>query len=224
MGAGKEKMVRGDTEDSDIVLGILEAIDSGEPVTQRAVANELGIALGLVNAYLKRCMKKGWVKVGEAPARRYAYYLTPKGFAEKSKLTASYLSHSFSFFRTARADCDAVLVEAGKRKMLRLALVGASDLVEIMRVCAREQPARLTAVVDHDKTGHWAGLPIVAGYDQLVDVDAVIVTDLIAPQRIFGEAVEALGQDRVFIPAMLRRRGMRKIAAQPQPGLRSHSS
>ena len=63
-----------------------------------------------VNAYLKRCVKKGLVKVSGAPARRYAYYLTPQGFAEKSRLTVEYLSSSFSFFRQAREDCSAVLL------------------------------------------------------------------------------------------------------------------
>lgn len=220
MAAGNGKVSRGDTGDSEIVLGILEAIDSGQPVTQRVVASELGIALGLVNAYLKRCMKKGLVKVGEAPARRYAYYLTPKGFAEKSKLTASYLSHSFSFFRTARSECESVLAEAAKRKMLRLALVGASDLAEIVRVCVRDQAVQLVAVVDPAKSGDWAGLPVVARYDQLDGVDAVIVTDLTDPRKVFDEAVLAMGPDRVFIPAMLQRRGPRKIAAasQPDPG------
>ncbi len=73
--------------------------------SQRHIAAELGIALGLVNAYLKRCIKKGWVKVNQAPARRYAYYLTPQGFTEKSRLTVDYLSSSFPFFRRAKADC-----------------------------------------------------------------------------------------------------------------------
>jgi DNA-binding MarR family transcriptional regulator len=61
-----------------ILLGLLEAVAVDGGRTQRRLAAELGIAVGLVNAYLKRCVKKGLVKVSEAPARRYAYYLTPK--------------------------------------------------------------------------------------------------------------------------------------------------
>ena len=73
-------------EDERIVLNLLNSVDDGAQ-SQRRIAEELGIALGLVNAYLKRCIKKGLVKVSQAPARRYAYYLTPEGFAEKSRLT-----------------------------------------------------------------------------------------------------------------------------------------
>jgi hypothetical protein len=74
------------------VLGLLESVERDGAQSQRKLASDLGIALGLVNAYLKRCVKKGLLKIGQAPARRYAYYLTPHGFAEKSRLYASYLT------------------------------------------------------------------------------------------------------------------------------------
>src|SRR3972149_9861076 len=76
-----------DAEKARVMLGLLESVERDGGQSQRRLASELGIALGLVNAYLKRCIKKGLVKVSEAPARRYAYYLTPQGFAEKSRLT-----------------------------------------------------------------------------------------------------------------------------------------
>src|SRR5216110_111601 len=88
--------------DDRILLGLLESVERDGGQSQRRIASDLGVALGLVNAYLKRCVKKGLVKIGQAPARRYAYYLTPHGFAEKSRLTVEYLSSSFSFFRRAR--------------------------------------------------------------------------------------------------------------------------
>ena len=44
----------------------------------------MGVALGLANSYLKRCIRKGFIKITEAPANRYLYYLTPQGFAEKA--------------------------------------------------------------------------------------------------------------------------------------------
>ena len=84
-----------------IVLGLLESVERDGAQSQRKLASDLGIALGLVNAYLKRCVKKGLLKIGQAPARRYAYYLTPHGFTEKSRLTVEYLSYSFTLFRRA---------------------------------------------------------------------------------------------------------------------------
>src|SRR5262250_3024708 len=101
-------------EDDRIVLNLLNSVDDGAQ-SQRRIAEDLGIALGLVNAYLKRCVKKGLVKVSQAPARRYAYYLTPRGFTEKSRLTVEYLSYSFALFRRAKADCMATLESARER-------------------------------------------------------------------------------------------------------------
>src|SRR5881394_1935399 len=98
--------------DDRILLDLLESLERNGGQGQRRIASELGIALGLVNAYLKRCVKKGLVKISDAPARRYAYYLTPHGFAEKSRLTVQYLSDSFSFFRKAKSDCARVFDEA----------------------------------------------------------------------------------------------------------------
>ena len=102
-------------ENERIVLDLLTSVEHDGKRSQRHIAAELGIALGLVNAYLKRCIKKGLVKVHDAPTRRYAYYLTPHGFAEKSRLTVQYLSDSFSFFRSAKADCARVLEAAQAR-------------------------------------------------------------------------------------------------------------
>ena len=114
-----------------ITLGLLDAVHQNSEVSQRRLSSELGIALGLTNAYLRRCVRKGWVKMKAAPANRYAYYLTPKGFAEKSRLTAGYLSRSLSFYREARNECDALLEECGKRDWTRIALYGAGDLAEM---------------------------------------------------------------------------------------------
>lgn len=119
------RVQHGDDETNDrIILDLLNSVETDGARSQRHIAAELGIALGLVNAYLKRCVKKGLVKVSDAPARRYAYYLTPQGFAEKSRLTVDYLSASFGFFRQAKADCTRVFEAAQERGFRRLVLAG----------------------------------------------------------------------------------------------------
>src|SRR5215510_16125972 len=131
-----ERLVETEHENERIVLGLLSSVESDGARSQRRIAAELGIARGLVNAYLKRCVKKGLVKVHEVPARRYAYYLTPQGFAEKSRLTVQYLSDSFTFFRQARTDCAALFATAHARGFARVVIAGKSDLAEIARICA----------------------------------------------------------------------------------------
>src|ERR1700684_881841 len=123
-----------------LVLGLLTSVEADGARSQRRIAADLGVALGLVNAYLKRSIKKGLVKVSQAPARRYAYYLTPQGFSEKSRLTIKYLSSSFSLFRKAKEDFAKVFDLARARGMERIVLAGKSDLSEIAILCAVDRP------------------------------------------------------------------------------------
>ena len=198
-------------EDNRIVLGVLSSVEDGA-TSQRRIASELGVALGLVNAYLKRCVKKGLVKVSAAPTRRYAYYLTPKGFAEKSRLTVDYLSSSFSFFRRARSDCANVLAEIVASSSSGVAvLAGISDLAEIAIICALEGNITIAAVVDPkaDVT-KFMGVPVVTSFNAVaVEVGAVIVTDLSAPRQTFDDAVGRFGMERVWSPALL---GLRPVS------------
>ncbi len=188
------------------MLGLLDAVEQDRAISQRYLASELGIALGLVNAYLKRCIKKGLVKVGQAPARRYAYYLTPQGFAEKSRLTVEYLSYSFSFFRQAKTDCSTLLQVAKTRGVSRILLAGLSDLAEIAALCAIEQRIGIVGLVQDAVTEEqFIGMPIFADFDAVsVAFDCVLVTDVVDARRICDTAVAQFGADRVIIPQLLR--------------------
>jgi DNA-binding MarR family transcriptional regulator len=204
-----------DIEKSRIVLGLLESVERDGAASQRRLAADLGIALGLVNAYLKRCMKKGWVKVTEAPARRYAYYLTPHGFAEKSRLTVEYLSYSFSFFREARADCAEALTRARTSGCNRIVLAGASDLAEIATICALDSGIEIVGVVDADTEGdRFLGLPVIGDFaDAITRCDGVLLTDLKNSTATLTQATERFGSERVFVPAVLTGR-MRRAAGE----------
>ena len=195
----------GDSSNERIMLGLLESVERDGAQSQRKLAADLGIALGLVNAYLKRCITKGLVKVSEAPARRYAYYLTPQGFAEKSRLTVDYLSASFSFFRRARMDCSEALSVARARGWQRVALLGVSDLAEIATICALETGMTIAAVVDPKSTlTQFVGLPVLTSLDTTSDrYDAVMVTDLNTSYETAKAAIEKLGANRVLVPALL---------------------
>jgi DNA-binding MarR family transcriptional regulator len=195
-----------DPSKPQILLGLLESVERDGAKSQRRLAGELDIALGLVNAYIRRCIKKGLVKVTQAPAGRIAYYLTPSGFAEKSRLTIEYLSYSFSFFRQAKADCSAVIEAARARGFSRVVLAGRSDLAEIAAICGLESNVKIVAVVDAKFTEpQFLGFAAVQSYDDLPDgVDAVIVTDLSNARETAKHAIARYGADRVLIPDLLR--------------------
>ncbi len=108
---------RATAQETEIMLEVLSAVERDSRITQRSLSHDLGIALGLANAYLKRCTKKGLIKIRQVPLNRYAYYLTPKGFAKKSRLTAEYLAVSFNFFRD-RSERQPVPKGRGRRGRL----------------------------------------------------------------------------------------------------------
>ena len=192
-------------ENERIVLGLLSSVENDGARSQRRIAAELGIALGLVNAYIRRCIKKGLVKVSDAPARRYAYYLTPQGFAEKSRLTVQYLSNSFSFFRLAKSDCARVLDQAKAKGFSRIVLAGQSDLAEVAILCAVEAGVAIVAVVDPaSEVARFVGVNVCRSYDEVKGAfDAVIVTDVAHASASYDAAATVCGAERVLAPGLL---------------------
>ena len=200
--------IRQQSADSDdeavITLGLLNAVEENSALTQRSVAGELGIALCLTNAYLKRCVRKGLIKVSMAPANRYAYYLTPKGFAEKSRLTARYLSISFNFFRAAREQCATTFIECADQGWRRVLLAGAGDMSEIATLCAGELGLELVGILDPGANAdEIAGLPVFPRIEDAGQFDAVVITDLREPQKTFNRLIKTVASERVLAPRML---------------------
>jgi DNA-binding MarR family transcriptional regulator len=190
--------------EAEITLGLLNAVEANSALTQRTVARDLGIALGLANAYLKRCVRKGLIKVTQIPANRYAYYLTPKGFAEKSRLTAEYLTISFNFFRAARTQCAAEFERCKAHGWTRVALAGTGDLAQIATLCAADANVRLVGIWDPDATtGTFAGLRVAAQPGDLYPCDAFLVTDFRAPQATYDALVRQISPERVLTPKLL---------------------
>ena len=199
------RVVEDNAESSRIMLSLLDAVEQDRAHSQRHLASELGIALGLVNAYLKRCINKGLVKMRQAPARRYAYYLTPQGFAEKSRLTVEYLSFSFSFFRQAKNECSDLFRFARSRGLHSVLLIGRSDLAELAALCAIEQDIRIIGLVDPDGQKDFIGAPVFKTFDAVdVHFDSVLITDLQNPRASCDAAIAKIGFNRVLVPKLLR--------------------
>lgn len=203
--------------EAELTLRVLDDVEGDRVGSQRSLALRLGIAVGLANAYLRRCVRKGWVKVRQVPARRYAYYLTPQGFAEKSRLTAEYLGYSFSFFRDARAQCVGLLEAARRRGATRILLAGDGDLAEIATLAAREVGVELVgAWAPGCNQASIAGVPVLAELPGETAFDLVLLTDIKAPQESYDLLRRQVGDDRLLVPGLLRvsRRDIGKDTAQ----------
>ena len=187
-----------------LTLELLQEIDRQSDLTQRTLADRLDVALGLANAYLKRCVRKGLVKVKQAPPNRYLYYLTPKGFTEKSRLTAEYLRHSFDFYREASDSMSWVMQRCISAGHTQLCLAGASELAEITLIRAREYPVAVAAVFDPGFAATtFCGLPVLRDKHELARFDACILTAITGAadmQQTVGSVIEP---SRLLVPALL---------------------
>ncbi|WP_299395049.1 winged helix-turn-helix transcriptional regulator [Pelagibius sp.] len=208
--------------EADSTRLMLNAIEADDRVTQRGLAAELGIALGLTNIYLKRCISKGFVKVRKAPARRYVYYLTAKGFSEKARLTAKFMARSLSFFRHAREDCSDLFLAGKSKGYQRVAFVGAGDLCEIAILAALDNGLEVTVIFDESTNRQGlAGTPVVHSLTALAEVDAVVITDIKDPQAQYDRMVARFGPERVLFPSVLRLSPRKPAAAARGLGVKS---
>ena len=192
-------------KEEERLLELLDAVERQSNLSQRHLASRMGVALGLANSYLRRCVRKGYVKITHAPANRYLYYLTPQGFAEKSRLTVKYLSTSFDFYRQAGLSCSAIFSDCERRGWSRVALCGASDLAEIALLRALQTEITVVGVVDESAAGEaFFGRPLWPAISDASAFDCCIVTDLRSPRETFDRLTEEIGRDRIFVPDILR--------------------
>ncbi len=187
-----------------LTLEILDVVQKQSDVSQRHLARHLGVALGLANSYLKRCVRKGLIKITEAPANRYLYYLTPQGFAEKSRLTAQYLSYSFSFYRQAGESCVRVFDSCRDRGWMRLLLCGVSDLAEIATLRAAERGVGIVGFYDpRSERKLYLDRPVWREFAKAGAYDACMVTDFLAPQMTYDHLAGLIEHERVLVPDVL---------------------
>lgn len=203
-----------DGAEAATTVHLFSEIELSGAISQESLASRLGIAVGLTNAYIKRCVRKGFIKMQKVPARRYAYFLTPTGFAEKAALTAEYLSHSFSFFRRARSQCHDQLAYCANRGWSRVMLAGTGELAEIAVLAALEIPEiKLVGLLAPGKNiRHFAGLDVLSEIG--ADFDAVLVTDTTRPHVTYENLRKKLGDDRILLVPLLH--VVRKDSAQAE--------
>lgn len=198
----------GETQEIRTTLGLLHAVGAhGNALTQRGLAIRLGVALGFANALIKRCVNKGLIKVAAVPARRYAYYLTPRGFAEKSRLTAEYVACSLTFFREARRQYDSLLSPL-RETGARVVILGGGDLAEIAILAAKESGVEpLCIAVDGQERSSLCGVPVRTLHEALARATVAVLADARSAQEQFDYLTSSLPEMRVLAPPLLNLTG-----------------
>jgi DNA-binding MarR family transcriptional regulator len=159
-------------------LQLLEEIENNYGPSQRDLARKLNISLGLVNSFIKRLATKGYVKITTIPRNRVRYILTPKGFAEKSRLTYEFIQYSFRFYKKAVMELHELADEFRRRNVKKVVFLGANDLAEIASISLRGTDVKLVGVVDDESAGQeFLGFRVKSIRDlRKADYDKIIIT------------------------------------------------
>jgi DNA-binding MarR family transcriptional regulator len=178
---GAERITREiQLETQDIrTLKILEQIDRERAPSQRDLARDLNISLGLVNSFFKRLVHKGYLKATTIPRNRLRYIITPKGMLEKSRLTYSYIQFSYQYYRQARQNLQALFCKLEAAGVRRVVFYGATDIAEIASLALQETSIELAAVVDDRHAGQRKLRRVVTDSQSLTGIafDRIVVTD-----------------------------------------------
>lgn len=178
---------REDTE-TKVMVHLLSEIDRNPSFTQRGLAQELGIALGLMNHYLKSCTAKGWIRASQISPRRISYFLTPEGFKEKSVMVKDYLARSLTFFRDAKKECEEALRFCQKNDLSSVVLVGQGDLADIVQLVFR---------------GSSISTHVASQTDTIIGFDGAIITDIVHPQQAYDLVKNKIDSKYIITPRLL---------------------
>ena len=162
--------------DSSRSLQLLSEISGDEPLSQRELSRRLGIAVGLVNSYLKNLVSKGFVRVKNFPSNRYAYLLTPQGIAEKSRLAYQHLSYFTSLYTVARQDYLELFRRLEQSGVREVVFCGVDEVAEVAYLSLLETGLKLVAVMDDERHGGlFFGFPVVLFEDGVRVIGAAVV-------------------------------------------------
>ena len=174
-------------------LKVLEAISENERTSQRSLAAQLGIALGLTNLYLKRLVRKGYIKCVTIPSNRVLYLITPKGIAEKTRLTYEYMEYSLVLYKQVRTHLRSVLQEVAASGHKRVAIYGTGEAAELAYLSIKEASLDLAAVFDGDAPpASFLGMPVrsLRGLDP-GEYDVMVVAVLDSPKEALARVRDA---------------------------------
>ena len=189
----------------EIVLRLLEQVEADESVSQDRFAKRVGIAKGLANAYFNRCLQKGWIRLRQVPKQRFLYYLTPKGFSEKARLTAEFLTSSYQFYRHVRVEMGSLMAEAATQGHRRLAVLGAEELAEITAIVSDEGPIEIIGfVAPKSSRKKIAGRPVVANWSGLQHADGALLATFEEARTVYDAFRAEQSDVPIFVPRQLR--------------------
>ena len=192
-------------------LRVLELVGERDRITQRGVATELEIALGMANALVKRLVHKGYIKVKDAPSRRYKYYITPEGFAEKGRLVSKYIANSFKFFGEVRRDYEMLASQVSASQVSTsqgtgVCCVGTGEVMEIAQLVFAAHNIEVVCVLDvlaDEGEQHFQNFRDIP--DEITSqIGCLVITETRRPHKVFEILASTEGNKEILAPAFMK--------------------
>jgi DNA-binding MarR family transcriptional regulator len=184
-------------------LQLLEEIEQNPRISQRELSHKFGIALGVTNACIKRMARRGLIRLKGFPPRRIAYYLTPKGFAEKSKLMLHFFSYNISHYAEMKKVISKRMLEMQEDGIRRIAFYGVSDEMEIAYITLQGSDMKLVGIADEDggKQGaSFLGYKVISlGEVKGLNPDAILITSVQGQPSYIKTITKQKGLDPIKI-------------------------
>lgn len=187
---------------------ILEHVESTPLLTNRILAKKLGCSVKLAHELLEKMVARGCFHVKKIHSRRWDYFLTPKGIAEKMRLTYEFLQFSMQFYKEARKKSSQLCRNFAESGVEHVAFLGAGELAEVVYLGVKEWNLELVDVFDNtakkflnhkvkkteDLNGSKAQAVIVCIYDPQKPMDKDFMPENIKVNipiyNVFGEELK----------------------------------
>jgi DNA-binding MarR family transcriptional regulator len=130
------------TDFNDTELSVLSAIgkaqSGGARLTQRDLAGQAGVSLGMANILLRRLAERGWVKLTKLSSKSVRYALTPEGISELASRTAGYFNRASRSVDLYRERVESFVLAAKRGGAGTIVLYGSSEVeIVLAYVCER---------------------------------------------------------------------------------------
>ena len=178
-------------------LNFFNALEKAEEKTQKTISSEIAVSIGMANALIKKFLKKGLIKVQQAPYKRFVYYLTPRGFADKIKLVKEYINESLGFFRKVRSDFNKILISDNSDGYY---LYGISEICEIAILSSLENNKKIISIVDEKfKQKRFLNLLVIKKLPKKIYKNKIILTNQISAQNDYFKLIEEYDSESILI-------------------------
>lgn len=181
-------------------LQLLSEITGDDPLSQRELSRRLGVAVGLVNSYLKNLVAKGYVRIKAFPKNRYSYLLTPQGLAEKSRLAYQHLSYFTNLYTVARQDYLEMFRQLEQSGIRKVVFCGVDEVAEIAYLSLQETSLELAQVVDSDMAGTQFFGQAIQSIDQVANTALPVIVTSLKRATVLREELgrHGLAEDMIY--------------------------